>query len=44
MSERDCKIEHDLLLLKWMVAGLYAITGSSLWLLLCLGAKIGGVG
>jgi hypothetical protein len=37
-------IEADLALVKWMVAGLYAVAAPSLWLLVRIATKVGGVG
>jgi hypothetical protein len=36
-------VEVDLRLLKWMVAGLYAIGVPALWLLLRIAAKVGAL-
>jgi|307.fasta_scaffold450942_2 hypothetical protein len=44
IERRFGKIEADLLLLKWMVAIVIAITGPALWLLLRVAAKVGALG
>ena len=41
---RFAKIERDLAILKWMIAGLYAFGAPSLWLLVRVAAKAGEPG
>ncbi len=43
-ESRFTKIESDLAILKWMIAGLYALGAPSLWLLLRVASKVGGLG
>ena len=38
------RIYTDLAILKWMIAGLYALGAPSVWLLLRVASKVGGLG
>jgi hypothetical protein len=43
-ESRFAKIETDLAILKWMIAGLYALGAPSIWLLLRVASKVGALG
>ena len=40
---RLSRIEADLLLLKWMVGGLYALVGGLGWMVIRIAAKVGAL-
>ena len=40
----DTDIDTDLAILKWMIAGLYALGALSIWLLLRVASKVGALG
>jgi hypothetical protein len=40
---RFAKIDSDFALLKWTIAGIYALSAPSLWLLLRIAAKVGAL-
>ncbi|GAC1341566.1 MAG: hypothetical protein NVSMB18_13920 [Acetobacteraceae bacterium] len=47
LSRRDSdvgELRRDMLLLRWMVGGLYALVLPAMWLLLRIGAKVGALG
>jgi len=47
LSRRDTEVgdlRRDMLLLRWMVGGLYALIVPVFWLLLRIGAKVGALG
>jgi len=43
-ESRFAKIETDLAIVKWMIAGLYALGAPSVWLLLRVASKVGALG